>query len=92
MAPGGPDQLTFEQTVNRIVELAAERGGTVGRADIEADAALARDRSLTSAAGHSLAGGTNVAASAAEGGWFPYERLSFGSLPIPDQPGARGRR
>jgi len=71
-------QLTYEETVNRIIRLAEERGGTITRADIEADEDLSRDHSLTSAAGHSLAGGTNVASVSADDGWFPYEQLSFG--------------
>ena len=75
----GRDPLTFEQTVDRLVKLAGEYAGTVTRAQIEADDELSRNRSLTSAAAHSLAGGTNVAATPSRGGWFPYEWLTFGS-------------
>ena len=74
------DSLTFEQTVDRLVWLAGEHGGTVSRAQVEADDALSRDRALTSAAAHSLVGGTNVMATSSGGGWFPYEWLTFGSV------------
>lgn len=73
-----PTRFTFEQTVARIVELAAEHGGTITRRQIEADRFLCGDRALTSAAGHALAGGTNVAATSSQGGWFPYESLTLG--------------
>lgn len=62
-------RVTFEQTVVRIVDLAAAQGGTVTRPQIESDSSLDDDRTLTSAAGHSLAGGTNVAATSSHGGW-----------------------
>ena len=77
--------LTFEQTVDRLVTLAGEHAGTVTRAQIEADEQLSCDRALTSAAAHSLAGGTNVMATASEGGWFPYEWLAFGTAHRPVQ-------
>ena len=72
-------ELTFEATVSRIERLAAERGGTVSAEDVEHDEPLARNRSVTSAAGHMLAGGTNVASRPADeaGEWFPYAELTF---------------
>jgi len=71
--------LSFEQTVERLVRLAGEHAGTLTRVQVEADDELGRDRALTSAAAHSLAGGTNVVSTPSEGGWFPYEWLTFGS-------------
>jgi hypothetical protein len=74
--------LSFEATVVRLTRLAARQGGTVSAADVEADDPLARDRSTTSAAGHLLAGGTDVVSRPAEAadGWFPYAELTFTRL------------
>ena len=72
-------ELTFEATVNRIERLAEEHGGTVSAEDVEGDDVLARNRSVTSAAGHMLAGDTHVLSrpAEAEGDWFPYAELTF---------------
>jgi hypothetical protein len=80
--------MTFDMTVKRIFELAAEHGGTVSAEEIEADPTLSGDRSLTSAAGHMLAGGTNVSAepNRDDAHWFPYRRLTFDRLAAPGKP------
>jgi len=77
--------MNFEMTVKRIFELAAAESGTVTAEQIEGDPELAGDRSLTSAAGHMLAGGTNVSAepNRDEAHWFPYGRLTFDRLALP---------
>jgi hypothetical protein len=73
------NDLTFEATVTRIARLAKEHGGTISAEDVEGDDALARNRSVTSAAGHMLAGDTHVVSRPAEaaGLWFPYAELTF---------------
>jgi hypothetical protein len=71
--------LGFEESIARITELASGQGGTITAADIEADEVLARDREMTAAAAHQLAGVANViAVKAAESTeWFPYDELAF---------------
>lgn len=76
--------MLFERALQRIGELAREHGGTVTAAQIEADPELAADRDTVCAAGHQLAGSTNVfsmgEADAPRGEWFPYAGLVFTGL------------
>jgi hypothetical protein len=76
--------MELETAAGRIADLAAENGGVVSAAVIEADPTLAEDRETTSAAAHMLAGGTNVFASVEEDGreWLPYSELAFTGMRV----------
>jgi hypothetical protein len=71
--------MEFEQAVQQIIRLAVEHRGTVTAAQIESDDELEIGRETTSAAGHMLAGSTNVLTFGGSEGrdWFPYSGLLF---------------
>lgn len=77
--------MEFERALQRIRELAQQHGGLVTAAQVEADPELSADRNIVSAAGHLLAGSTNVFSvgetDAARGEWFPYPALVFSETP-----------
>jgi hypothetical protein len=72
--------MTYDEAKARLVEVARQRGGVVTAADMEGDPDLAAEEQIVSAAGHSLAGSTNVFASPNDQGWFPYAELRFSEL------------
>jgi predicted NUDIX family NTP pyrophosphohydrolase len=72
--------VTYDEAKARLIAIARQRGGIVTAADVEADPDLATDREIVSAAGHALAGSTNVFASLSEKGWFPYAEMRFSDL------------
>jgi hypothetical protein len=73
--------VTYDEAVERLVAIARQKGGVVTARDVEDDDELAAHQDLVSAAGHALAGSTNVLASASDAGWFPYAELRFTELP-----------
>jgi hypothetical protein len=74
-------RVNYDEAMERLVAIARERGGVVTARDVEDDDDLAANQDLVSAAGHALAGSTNVLASANDAGWFPYSELRFTELP-----------
>ena len=74
--------MNFEQAASRLVAMARQNHGTVTAAQVEADAGLAEDRQLVSAAARALAGGTNVTGrdESDDRNWFPYSTLTFSDL------------
>jgi len=72
--------VTYDEAKARLVAIARQRGGVVTAADVEADPDLAAEQEIVSAAGHALAGSTNVFASPNGQGWFPYAELRFTEL------------
>ena len=74
--------MTYEQVVNRLIQLARSNGGVVTATQVEADDELNDERDLASAAARALAGGTNVFSSDEADGrtWFPYSSLLFSEL------------
>ena len=72
--------MTYDETKARLVAIARQNGGVVTASDVESDPDLAADKEITSAAGHALAGSTNVFASPSDAGWFPYAELRFSEL------------
>jgi hypothetical protein len=73
--------MTYDDAVERLVAIAREHGGLVTVADVEGDPDLAAHQDIASAAGHALAGSTNVFSSPSDSGWFPYAELRFSELP-----------
>lgn len=74
-------QVTYDDAMERLVAIARRGGGVVTARDVEEDNELAAHQDVASAAGHALAGSTNVLASASDTGWFPYDELRFTELP-----------
>jgi hypothetical protein len=74
--------VTYEQAVDRLIQLARSSGGVVTAAQVESDEELDGNRELVSAAAHALAGGTNVFSSDEPypRKWFPYGSLLFSEL------------
>jgi hypothetical protein len=72
--------VTYDDAMDRLVAIAKRNDGVVTARDVEGDNDLAADQAITSAAGHALAGSTNVLASANAEGWFPYAELRFTEL------------
>ena len=72
--------MTYDEAMARLVELAREHGGVVTAHDVESDSELAAEQAIASAAGHALAGSTNVFSSPSDEGWFPYAELRFSEL------------
>ncbi|MFL5929139.1 MAG: hypothetical protein ACJ77E_19585 [Gaiellaceae bacterium] len=74
--------LTYDQAVAKLLDLARARGGTLTAAQVEADESLSNERDLVSAAARALAGGTNVFSSEELDGreWFPFSTLTFSEL------------
>jgi hypothetical protein len=72
--------VTYDEATARVVAIAKQNGGVVTARDVEGDSDLAADQPTASAAGHALAGSTNVLASANDDGWFPYAELRFTEL------------
>jgi hypothetical protein len=73
--------VTYDDVVERLVAIARQKGGVVTARDVEDDDDLAAHQDLVSAAGHALAGSTNVLATSSDTGWFPYAELRFTELP-----------
>lgn len=73
--------MTYEEAQARLVALARRNGGVVRSSDVEADAELAVEWDVVSAAAHALAGSTNVFATPGESGdWFPYAEIRITDL------------
>ncbi len=72
--------MTFEQATARLTEIARGNQGLLTAEAVEADAELADEKLIVSAAAHALAGSTNVFATSGESGWFPYRELRFTDL------------
>jgi hypothetical protein len=72
--------VTYDEATARLVAIARRNGGVVTAADVEADPDLAAEANIVSAAGHALAGSTNIFASPGDEGWFPYAELRFTEL------------
>ena len=74
--------MTYDQAVNRLIQLARSNGGVLTATQVEADEELDEDRDLVSAAARALAGGTNIFSSDEPDGraWFPYSSLMFSEL------------
>ncbi len=72
--------VSFDEAKTQLIAIARQNGGIVTAADVEADPDLAADREIVSAAGHALAGSTNVFASLSDEGWFPYAEMRFSDL------------
>ena len=72
--------MTYDEAKARLVAVAKQNGGVVTARDVEGDVDLAANRELASAAGHALAGSTNVFAVPNQAGWFPYAELRFSDL------------
>jgi hypothetical protein len=72
--------MTYDEAMERLIELARKNGGVVTARDVEGDPELAADQGIASAAGHALAGSTNVFGSPSDAGWFPYAELRFSEL------------
>jgi hypothetical protein len=72
--------VTYDEATAKMVAIARQNGGVVTAAEIEADPDLAAEPAIVSAAGHALAGSTNVLASPSDEGWFPYAELRFTEL------------
>lgn len=74
--------VTYEQAMTRLVELAAANRGVVLATQVEADGALSQAQDLVSAAARALAGSTNVFSLDERDGreWFPYSRLILGEF------------
>jgi hypothetical protein len=71
--------MTFEEAVERLVEMARKHGGALTAEQVESDDELSAERDLVSAAARSLDGETNVfgTSRSAEDGWFPFKELRF---------------
>jgi hypothetical protein len=72
--------VNYDEATARLLAIAKRNGGVLTAADVEADPDLAADANTVSAAGHALAGSTNVFASPSDEGWFPYAELRFTEL------------
>jgi hypothetical protein len=74
--------VTYEQAMTQLVELARANGGVVLSAHVEADDALSEAQSLVCAAARALAGSTNVFSldEPDRREWFPYSKLIFSEL------------
>jgi hypothetical protein len=80
MLMGRTGRVTYDEAMERLVAIARANGVVVTARDVEGDADLAADQSIASAAGHALAGSTNVVSSPSDTGWFPYAELRFTEL------------
>jgi hypothetical protein len=79
--------VSFEEATTRLLLLARESGGTVTAAQVEGDARLSSDQTLTSAAARALAGSTNVFSfenADDDPAWFPFSGLVVGHLHADD--------
>ena len=73
--------MTYEQAQEALLALARKNGGMITAADVEADAALAADQDVVSAAARALSGSTNVFSTPSDsGGWFPYTEIRITDL------------
>jgi hypothetical protein len=72
--------MTFDEAMQRLVEVARRNGGVLTPDVVERDPELSAEPLITSAAARALDGSTNIFGTPRatdDAGWFPFERLEF---------------